>query len=504
MGYQLLTGATGLLGSYLLRDALLTGRPMAVLARSGGGEAAEQRIETILARWERRLPFKLARPVVLTGDLTEPDLGLVRSQKNWAARHCTSVLHSGASLRFAGSDQAGEPWRTNVEGTRHVLELCRAMGVRQFHHVSTAYTCGLREGRILESELDADQQVGNDYEGSKIEAERLVHNAGFLESPTIYRPSIIVGDARTGYTTTFHGFYTPLKAVLSAVHLIDPDWISGKPLMAALGLAGTERKNVVPVDWVSAVITRIVDRSEFHGRTYHVTSPNPVPVSLVTETMEKAVHAQLSGNGKALAAASQRADTEDGDIVQLFLRQMQVYRAYWRNDPEFDQQNLLSAVPDLPCPELTREVLARLIDFALRTNFGWPRSGPIVADFDVADHLRGFLPLKWEAGSAGQAESHFGLQVNGPGGGCWELLLRNGELVAAEWGLSGRAQACFYLNTHTFREVVGGRLTAGEAAASGKLLMEGSGLSDLQLAELLQAAAGGRPQLDRAWTAGAD
>ena len=35
--------------------------------------------------------------------------------------------------------------------------------------------------------------------------------ADFLDRPTIYRPSIIVGDSQTGYTTTYHGFYAPLK-----------------------------------------------------------------------------------------------------------------------------------------------------------------------------------------------------------------------------------------------------------------------------------------------------
>lgn len=41
-----------------------------------------------------------------------------------------------------------------MEGTRNVLQLCRATGIRQFYHVSTAYVCGLRKGQVLEDELD--------------------------------------------------------------------------------------------------------------------------------------------------------------------------------------------------------------------------------------------------------------------------------------------------------------------------------------------------------------
>ena len=48
-GYHLLTGATGLLGSYLLRDSLLAGRRMAVLVRPSKSESAVQRIETPVA-----------------------------------------------------------------------------------------------------------------------------------------------------------------------------------------------------------------------------------------------------------------------------------------------------------------------------------------------------------------------------------------------------------------------------------------------------------------------
>jgi len=64
---------------------------------------------------------------------------------------------------------------------------------------------------VLETELDVGQTPGNAYEQSKMEAEKLVRAAEWIDSPTIYRPSIIVGDSRTGYTTTFHGFYVMVK-----------------------------------------------------------------------------------------------------------------------------------------------------------------------------------------------------------------------------------------------------------------------------------------------------
>ena len=104
---------------------------------------------------------------------------------------------------------------------QHVLELCRNAGIRNFHHVSTAYVCGLRQGRILESELDVGQKMSNDYEQSKLQAEKMVRSADFLDSLTVHRPAIIIGDSTNGYTTTYHGFYAPLQAVYTMAQTFD-------------------------------------------------------------------------------------------------------------------------------------------------------------------------------------------------------------------------------------------------------------------------------------------
>jgi thioester reductase-like protein len=124
---------------------------MAVLVRPSGRESAGQRIDASLARWQKETGRTLPRPVVFEGDLCRPDLGLSASDLEWIGRHCRTVVHNAAKLTFYGTDPEREPWLSNVEGTRNVLELCKRCGIQQFHHVSTAYVCGLREGRILET-----------------------------------------------------------------------------------------------------------------------------------------------------------------------------------------------------------------------------------------------------------------------------------------------------------------------------------------------------------------
>lgn len=365
MTYCLLTGATGLLGSYLLRDSLRAGHRMAVLVRPAGAKSAAQRIDASLTRWENEMGETLPRPVVFAGDLCRPDLGLSGSDRKWIGRHCRAVVHNAAKLTFYGTDPQREPWLSNVQGTRHILDLCRRCGIERFHHVSTAYVCGLREGRILETELDVGQEMGNDYERSKVEAERLVRAADLGYPPTIYRPSIIVGDSQTGYTSTFHGFYAMVRLAHTLAGQMVLGSITAKLLVEAFGMDGHERKDYVPVDWVARVITHLVGEPTHHGRTYHLTAAEPTPVAVWSRAIQDAVERY-----SPLADPSDPMIRDADWFVDMFQGQAKIYRAYWRDDPPFDRTNTVAAAPHLPCPTVDHDMLLRLARFAIRTNFG--------------------------------------------------------------------------------------------------------------------------------------
>ena len=171
MRYTILTGGTGLVGRYLVRDLLLEGHPLALLIRPTSKLSVADRVEEILQFWESQLGRPLPRPVLLDGDVCREGLGLAHEDRGWVERHCGSLIHNAASLTFNGADRAGEPWRTNLDGTRHVLEFCRTAGIRDLHYVSTAYVSGTRAGVIYETELDCGQSFRNEYEESKCQAE---------------------------------------------------------------------------------------------------------------------------------------------------------------------------------------------------------------------------------------------------------------------------------------------------------------------------------------------
>lgn len=367
----LVTGATGLLGTYLVRDLSLDGRSLALLVRSERKRSASARVDAILDHWEDVLGKRLPRPAVLEGDVTRPFCGLAEADRRWVADHCDAVIHAAASLTFRGTDRTAEPWRTNVDGTRHVLELAREARLRHVHHVSTAYVCGLRTGVIREDDLDAGQRFGNEYEQSKVEAEKLVRNAGFADTVTVYRPSIIVGDSTTGWTSTYHGFFAGLRLAHTLLTRVPMGSTSGPALLRLLDVDPAATKNFIPVDWVSAVIAQAVQTPAARGRTYHLTHPEPLSMDALGRLLQEAVETL------SRAASPDDPDRCDEDWFADTLRiQLEIYRTYLRNDPTFDRSHTEAITAHIPCPALDTPTLMRMATFAIDGDFGRKRPRP--------------------------------------------------------------------------------------------------------------------------------
>src|SRR5262249_2162190 len=112
-----------------------------------------------------------------------------------------------------------EIFRMNVDGTRHVLDLVKQTRTRRLQHVSTAYIAGNRSDVALETEIHVGQTFKNAYEESKCRAELLIADEarkGDVVS-SVYRPSIVIGDSRSGRVTHFHGVYAFIRALWAAL-----------------------------------------------------------------------------------------------------------------------------------------------------------------------------------------------------------------------------------------------------------------------------------------------
>ena len=472
----LLTGATGLLGRSLLRDLAAAGRRVAVIVRGSKTAAAADRVDELLDDWREVAGAEVACPVVLEGDLSVAGLGLPPEQRAWIARNVREVIHSAASLSFQLREADGEPYTSNVTGTRHVLALCRETGIRRLHHVSSAYVCGLREGRILETELDVGQTPGNDYERSKIVSEGEATAADCFDVCTVHRPSIIVGDLVHGFTNTFHGFYKPLRIVQPFVEAFVGAELPPGSLLDVLGMTGGECKNLVPVDWVSAAMTRIILDESLHGRTYHLTSGAPTSVGTLCRVFEGLVvemAADLRRQREALAAAGRpkpKGGFDPATLGRLFVDQMHVYKAYWRDDPTFDATHTRRALPDLPAPVLDEDSIRRLCRFAIGANFRWPPVGRPARGPTARAALEAALgPAEWAAAEGAVV----GLAATGGGGGQWTVAVADGRPVALHVGLPSCDTPTIWLAAATLERLLTGTTSLPEVQGRGGITIEG-------------------------------
>lgn len=428
-----MTGATGLVGRFVLRDLLLRGHRLAVVVRSGKRETVRERVESIMQLWDQELGRPLPRPVCLEGDINQPRLGLSGTDYDWCAAHADRVLHSAAVLSFHGSSQDDDPWRTNVGGTRNVLNACREWGVRDLHYVSTAYVCGTRDGVIREDEFDCNQGFRNHYEESKYKAEQLVRGTDFLDSVTVYRPVVVGGDSSTGYTNTYHGIYGYLKLMSILVWNVEPGRDGRRHTPVQLEMTGNERRNLVPADWVSEVICRLLENPSAHGGTYHLAGSQPITPREVID----AGYTYFNSYGVDFIGPRNNEASFVSSMDQAARENTAIYQPYETTDPVFDTEKLNRFAGDLPCPKIDRDMLHRFWRFGEADRWGKNRPPKPHVPLWIADHLLRRLAYlgQTNGGNGHHNRESVGLDLHGPGGGQWQMKLRGKVMDGLRPGL---------------------------------------------------------------------
>lgn len=260
-----LTGITGFLGSFLAKELIQKGYRVFGLARPKGEKSAKQRVMEAVRfayyddEWNKlRVTHNLK---VIEGDISYKDLGINAKDQKFLQSEIDIIIHSAALAELR------VPWnvikKINVDGTKNVLDFamkCKKKGrLQKFNHISTIYVCGDYEGEFDESMLDLGQGFHNAYERSKFEAEVLVHK--YIDKGlncSIFRPSLIMGDSKTGKTNNFRLFYQPLRQFVSQIFEIYP---------ADLKCS----QNLINIDTVASAVSILADLSE--SATYHLISP---------------------------------------------------------------------------------------------------------------------------------------------------------------------------------------------------------------------------------------
>ena len=188
------------------------------------------------------------------------------------------IWHLAAIYDLSVTESIGRA--VNVDGTKNVLDFAeRCPALDRLHYVSTCYVSGRYEGRFREDDLEVGQSFNNFYESTKYLAEVEVRKRRGLPV-TIYRPSVVVGDSRSGATQKFDGPYFVMQ------------WILRQPqnfsLLPVVGRPKSYRFNVVPRDFIIEAIDYLAANPASLGRCYQLADPAPLTVDETIEVIAAA------------------------------------------------------------------------------------------------------------------------------------------------------------------------------------------------------------------------
>lgn len=166
----LITGGSGFIGNYLVRELLDSHYAVKVMLRQLN-DSTSARIDLIEG--------DLLDPKTLTDAVGDVDL----------------VFHNAAYAADFGPKE--KFYTVNVEGTRNLIDACRVAGVKRIVYTSSAGVYGFPNTRDLIVETSPTNPM-NPYQSSKLEAERLLLQANDLHI-SIIRPPLVLG--ATGHAT---------------------------------------------------------------------------------------------------------------------------------------------------------------------------------------------------------------------------------------------------------------------------------------------------------------
>lgn len=252
-----ITGVTGFLGGELLTD--LSKREdidkIFCLVRASGEENAVARIKKVFDLHQDT--FDSQRIIPVTGDLADPHLA-ENLKTDIRLNGVRIIIHSAANTSFSKIyDSLVE--KINIDGLKQVLAWAQSLpDLDLFTYVGTATICGsLVKNHVTEDmspDLSAKHLVKYSY--TKMMGELLLKEYLPEDRILVVRPSIIMGDTREWVPRSYVILWA--LATLNELRLVPANAHS--------------KIDIVPVDYVSQSIIKLVFNKDRKHRVYHVSS----------------------------------------------------------------------------------------------------------------------------------------------------------------------------------------------------------------------------------------
>ena len=250
----LITGGTGFLGSYLVK------------------ELAPQ-FETVYVLTRKKIGFDKFKDLknvhLVLGDITETDvLSKSESERSEILNKIDVVLHAAALYDMTADYSTCS--LQNIIGTKNVVNLLASIkNLKALYYISTIAVGDIQKDILKEDFLPQRDHFTDAYSQTKYLAEQYVRGHASRDYVTrVIRPGIIIGDTKTLEMPKIDGPYYFLKTFekyLSLLRLLP---------MAPLSYDPTSELPIIPVDHCARLIRLLIERDTFKKgvKGYHLVS----------------------------------------------------------------------------------------------------------------------------------------------------------------------------------------------------------------------------------------
>lgn len=355
-----ITGATGFLGAFLIKDILLRNNATRVycLTRCHDEYDGLDRIRSNMIHYNCWQNDFRRRITVVPGDLAKPHFAIENKLWDELSQKIDMIFHCGAVLNFLYPYSAMK--QTNVLSTVEALRLAVNKKMKYFNYVSSysVYDNPEHFGKnVLEdAPLSSPDGYFLGYSETKWVSEKIVRLAqkrGILSK--IYRPGDITGTKADG---------------VWAVRDLTSRMIIGCIQMKAVPIVQMPL-NFTPVDYVSSAMTHIAFSNDGQNKAYNIINPKigssaellkalykcripvvPIPYSLWKTILKKS---NMSGNALRILSCMFEDKDGGGDIITRHME----------SQPIYDMFNTRSALADscIECPPMDSELLVSYIKY---------------------------------------------------------------------------------------------------------------------------------------------
>ncbi|NQZ85849.1 MAG: SDR family oxidoreductase [Nanoarchaeales archaeon] len=313
MSIVLMTGGTGFIGSFILKNLFSDESISEIVIITRDCEIAKNTLLKKNINCDKHIFIELNFKKILK--LDNRDLKQILS--------CDKVYHIAACISLSNSPKIID---INFNGTKFILDLFISSGVKldKFVFFSTAYAFGIRETSVQENWiLEKPRRFRNTYEESKFLCEKLIYeyhkkyNLNYL----IIRPSVVISkkyNSKSRPQTIFlFGYY------LKQYDCVDL-YCSINPVL-----------NIVSVEKLVKVF-ELVEKNNICNKIINVVGEN-VPISVITNSYEK------SFNVKVNLKKCSRGESIDSNInssMPYLLHPQREWEISFLNDNNLNENDL--------------------------------------------------------------------------------------------------------------------------------------------------------------------